>query len=144
MTKKVEYCVLAEQLLQRGSLFVHLNPTDPTVVVPEQFKKQEQLVLQFGYNMAIPIFDIFIDNVGISGTLSFSNTSYKCFVPWSSVFAFIDDEGGGYAWPEKMPLSISKAARQTIKEKSIEKKHELKLVPKNSKLKLPPYIRVIK
>src|SRR6266540_2148784 len=59
---------VALALLQGPSLFIHLDPRKPEVVVPSYFKKQPQLVLQVGLNMAIPIPDLKVDNDGVSCT----------------------------------------------------------------------------
>src|SRR4029079_1703103 len=52
---------VALALLEQSSVFVHLDPRDEKVRVPAWFKKQPQLVLQIGLNMAIPIKDLQVD-----------------------------------------------------------------------------------
>ena len=49
---------VALALLERSSVYVHLDPRQPPVVVPPWFKKQPQLVLQIGLNMPVPIPDL--------------------------------------------------------------------------------------
>ena len=53
---------VALALLQGPSLFIHLDPRKTEVVVPVYFKKQHQLVLQVGMNMAIAIPDLKVDD----------------------------------------------------------------------------------
>jgi Stringent starvation protein B len=97
---------VANQLLRKGSLFIHLDPRVHDVIVPPWLKHQAQLVLQVGLDMPIPIPDLRVDEGGIFGTLSFSRTPFACNVPWSSVFALVGDEGRGMVWPDSMPAEI--------------------------------------
>lgn len=90
----------------RSSLFVHLDPRAPDVIVPPWLRHQAQLVLQFGENLTIPITDMMLTAIGISGTLSFARTPYTCFVPWSAVFALVGDDGRGQVFDESMPQEI--------------------------------------
>jgi hypothetical protein len=97
---------VANMLLRKGSLFIHLDPRVTDVVVPPWLRHQAQLVLQVGYDMPIPIPDLRVDEAGVMGTLSFSRTPFSCSVPWSAVFALVGDEGRGMVWPESMPPEI--------------------------------------
>lgn len=146
---------VANQLLRNGTLFVHLDPRLPGVMVPPWLRYQPQLVLQIGYDMSIPIDDLRVDSVGIYGTLSFSRTPFTCAVPWDAVFALVGDEGRGLVWPDSMPPEIasevgSEAPR--LKSDSIPPLPALAVRPKPSltptKLRngktIPSYLRVIK
>jgi hypothetical protein len=97
---------VANMLLRKGSLFIHLDPRVTDVMVPPWLRHQAQLVLQVGYDMPIPIPDLRVDEGGVMGTLSFSRTPFSCSVPWSAVFALVGDEGRGMVWPESMPPEI--------------------------------------
>lgn len=90
-------------LLDRGSLFVHLDPRRAHVVVPNQFRSQPELVLQFGYNLRVPIPDLEIDDEGIFGTLSFARRPFWCRIPWEAVFAIVGEDRRGAIWPEDAP-----------------------------------------
>ena len=68
-------------LLQGPSVFVHLDPRKKGVVVPANFRKQPQLVLQIGLNMAVSIPDLRVDDEGVSCTLSFSRSPFWCVLP---------------------------------------------------------------
>ena len=70
-------------LLERSSVFVHLDPRDDSVRVPTWFKKQPQLILQIGLNLAVPIRDLEVDDEAVSCTLSFSRTD--CHGLWLNV-----------------------------------------------------------
>ncbi|MEZ4339869.1 MAG: hypothetical protein R3B82_24880, partial [Sandaracinaceae bacterium] len=75
---------VALALLERGSLFVHLDPRVEGVVVPDYLRSQPQLVLQVGLGLAVPIPDLEVDDEGVFGTLSFNRSPFYCRVPWAS------------------------------------------------------------
>jgi len=109
---------VANQLLRKGSLFIHLDPRVSDVVVPPWLRHQAQLVLQVGLDMPIPIPDLRVDEHGIFGTLSFSRTPFACNVPWTAIFALVGDEGRGMVWPESMPAEIvAEVERETQRAK---------------------------
>jgi len=103
---------VALALLERSSVYVHLDPRQGPVVVPSWFKKQPQLVLQVGLNMPVPIKDLRLDDDGMSCTLSFSRSPFFCVVPWSSVFAIIGcEDGRGMVWPDDVPAEVQAESR---------------------------------
>jgi len=103
---------VALALLERSSVHVHLDPRAEGVAVPAWFKKQPQLVLQIGLNMAVPIPDLRLDDEGMTCTLSFSRQPFFCVVPWHCVFAMVGDDGRGMVWPDDVPPEIASASRQ--------------------------------
>lgn len=105
---------VARALLLRGSVFVHLDPRHHGVMVPQHLRKQPQLVLQVGLDMAVPIPDLRVDQEGVTGTLSFNRSPFTCFVPWEAVFALAGDDARGMVWPPSMPPEIkSEIDRET-------------------------------
>jgi stringent starvation protein B len=98
-------------LLERSSVYVHLDPRQEAVVVPNWFKKQPQLVLQVGMNMPVPIPDLRFDDDGMSCTLSFNRAPFFCVIPWASVFAMVGDDGRGMVWPDDVPAEVAKQAQ---------------------------------
>jgi stringent starvation protein B len=102
---------VALALLERSSVYVHLDPRQVAVVVPPWFKKQPQLVLQIGLNMHVPIPDLRLDEDGMSCTLSFNRAPFYCVVPWGSVFAIVGDDGRGMVWPEDVPAEVARQVR---------------------------------
>jgi stringent starvation protein B len=102
---------VALALLERASIFVHLDPRQPAVVVPPWFKKQPQLVLQIGLNMPVPIPDLRLDEQGMSCTLSFNRAPFFCVVPWRSVFAVVGEDGRGMVWPDDVPAEVARQAQ---------------------------------
>jgi len=102
---------VALALLERSSVYVHLDPRQAAVVVPPWFKKQPQLVLQVGLNMPVPIPDLRLDDDGLSCTLSFNRAPFFCVVPWGSVFAMVGDDGRGMVWPDDVPAEVARQAQ---------------------------------
>ena len=98
-------------LLERSSVYVHLDPRHDTVHVPVWFKKQPQLVLQVGMNMPVPIPDLRFDDDGLSCTLSFNRSPFFCVVPWSSIFAMVGEDGRGMVWPDDVPAEVAREAQ---------------------------------
>jgi stringent starvation protein B len=94
---------VALALLEQSSIFVHLDPRRDKVVVPQSYRSQPELVLQFGLNMRIPVPDLEVGEEGIAGTLSFARRPFWCWIPWEAVFAIVDQERRGLAWPEDAP-----------------------------------------
>jgi stringent starvation protein B len=99
---------VALALLERSSVYVHLDPRQVDVVVPPKFKRQAQLVLQVGLNMAVQIPDLRLDDDGIGCTLSFDRVPFFCVVPWASVFAMVDTDGRGMVWPDDVPAEVAR------------------------------------
>lgn len=94
------------KLLDRGSVFVHLDPRREGVVVPEWLSHKPQLVLQLGRNFAIPIPDLEIDDTGVYCTLSFNRSPFHCSLPWSAVYALVAENGEVTVWPSELPLEL--------------------------------------
>lgn len=92
------------------SLYIHLDPRPQNVLVPAGFKKQPQLVLQVGLNMAVPIMDLDVGEEGISCTLSFNRRSEFCRIPWDSIFGLVGEDGRGMIWPESVPPEVAASA----------------------------------
>lgn len=120
---------VALALLERSSVYVHLDPRQDGVTVPQWFKKQAQLVLQIGLNMPVPIPDLRLDDDGMSCTLSFNRAPFYCVVPWSSVFAMVGDDGRGMVWPDDVPSEVAMQAQGRVADASPRKEGSPKPVP---------------
>jgi stringent starvation protein B len=94
-------------LLQGTTMFVHLDPRKPDVVVPDWFRKQPNLILQVGLNMALAIPDLRVDDDCVSGTLSFNRSPFWCRIPWGAVFALVGENGRGMIWPADVPSEVA-------------------------------------
>src|SRR5262245_8820662 len=106
---------VALALLEQASVFVHLDPRADKVFVPPWLKRQPQLVLQIGLNMAIPIPDLEVDEAGLSCTLSFNRSPHHCQIPWNAVFALVGDNGRGMVWPDDVPPEGAAEAEKQAK-----------------------------
>ncbi len=103
---------VALAFLERSSVYVHLDPRPPSVIVPPRFKTQPKLILQVGLNMALPILDLRLDDEGIGCTLSFDRKPFFCVVPWASVFAMVGDDGRAMVWPDDVPSEVTLQAKE--------------------------------
>jgi stringent starvation protein B len=112
---------VALALLERSSVYVHLDPRQSAVVVPPWFKRQPQLVLQIGLNMPMPIPDLRLDDDGLSCTLSFNRSPFFCVVPWASVFAMVGEDGRGMVWPDDVPAEVARQAQVRAVDGSVRK-----------------------
>ena len=101
------------ELLKVAWVYVHLDPRREGVVLPEFLREQPRLVLQYGYNMPVPMHDLTIDEKGISATLSFRRSPHATFIPWSAVFAMTDGEKHGMVWPSDVPADLELEAQST-------------------------------
>lgn len=97
-------------LQSANSVYVHLDPRHAEVMVPTWFRKQPQLVLQVGLNMAVPIVDLDVGEEALSCTLSFNRAPHYCFIPWDAVYALVDPDGRGMVWPDSVPPEVARAS----------------------------------
>jgi stringent starvation protein B len=75
---------LFEQWLAKGLVTVLLDARVPGVKVPEDFKQDGDLRLNFSFKFQI--IDFNFDNNAIKATLSFEAGPFLCEIPWSSVY----------------------------------------------------------
>ena len=102
---------VALALLEQASMYIHLDPRAEAVQVPAWFKKQAQLVLQVGLNMAVPIPDLNVDDHGLSCTLSFNRAPFFCMIPWPAIFALVGENGQAMVWAEDVPAEVAAQAQ---------------------------------
>jgi hypothetical protein len=98
------------ELLKVAWVYVHLDPRREGVALPDFLREQPRLVLQYGYNMPVPMHDLTIDEKGIAATLSFRRAPHSTFIPWSAVFAMTDGEKHGMVWPADVPADLEMEA----------------------------------
>src|SRR5262245_55488901 len=121
---------VALALLEQSTVYVHLDPRSEAVRVPDWFKNQPQLVLQIGLNMPVPIQALDVGDEAVSCTLSFSRRPHFCWIPWTSVFALVGENGRGMVWPEDVPKEVAAQAAQQQKKEAAPK---LRAVPTETK-----------
>lgn len=102
---------VVEDLLTRGPVLVHFDARRPEVRVPPRFAREAKLVLRFGYALSPPILDLNVDEVGVSGTLTFGGVPFHCLLPWTAIFAAVQDgDQRGMVWPDDIPDDLIDAA----------------------------------
>ncbi len=95
-----------QKLLERGNVFVHLDPRVAGVVVPAGHAQKPQLVLHLGLNFAVPIPDLTVTERGIRCTLSFNRTPFTCDLPWRAIYAMVAEDGQVTLWPTELPPEL--------------------------------------
>lgn len=81
---------LFDEMLERGKLQVYLDPRVDGVVVPEQFKSDSVLVLNF--SKLFRPGDVYADKNGIGQTLSFDGNEFKCHIPHLAMMAVLQPQ----------------------------------------------------
>lgn len=99
--------------LKEGWVSVHLDARRPGVNVPAAFNDNPHLVLQYGYDMKIPIPDLEVTDDGIRATLSFSRTPHPTTIPWSAIYIVACPDGRGILYFEDVPPEVSLQAAPT-------------------------------
>ncbi|MGH7283210.1 MAG: ClpXP protease specificity-enhancing factor SspB [Polyangiaceae bacterium] len=120
---------MALAILEQSMVNVHLDPRAEGVVVPPNFRRQPQLLLQIGLNMAKPIPDLYFDDEKMSCTLSFGQVPFFCIVPWTAVFAMVGQDGRGMVWPDSLPPEVARARAMPREATPEEKAAKLSAVP---------------
>ena len=99
--------VVFTKLLDGGPVLIHVDPRPEGVDLPPTHREAPRLILRFGYQLTPPILDIRIDETGVGGTLVFSKQPYRCFIPWSAVFAVVGEDGRGLIWTSEVPAEVA-------------------------------------
>ena len=94
---------LMELMSVFSSVFVHVDTRKPGVVVPKELLGQPQVVFELGLNMPNPIRGLKVDDAGWSAVLSFGSQSFRCSIPWASVYLIVGNTGIGSEWPKDKP-----------------------------------------
>lgn len=100
--------------LQGGIASVYLDPRVSGVRVPDNFKGQELLVLNYSYRYHIADFN-FDDNC-IVASLSFSGYPFQCVVPWDAIMGIGNNaEDVFYSFVQQLPnMHIEQKSLQRI------------------------------
>ena len=106
------------ELLKWSPAFVQLDARVDGVSLPEHLMGERGVVLQLGYDMPIPIYDLTIDDEGIRATLSFRRQPHRCVVPWKAVYVMTDGAEKRAVFPEDMPRDLIEQAPETAAQKS--------------------------
>jgi hypothetical protein len=136
---------VALALLEGPSMFVHLDPRRPGVLIPQRFRDKPQLVLQIGLNMFVPIPDLKVDDEGVSCTLSFDRAPFWCRMPWNAIYALVGEDGRGMMWPDDIPPEVvaqmQNPQQPQTKDKEVSKATQKRPRPKLSAVGSAPRAR---
>jgi stringent starvation protein B len=136
-------------LLQDAWVLVHLDGRRQGVILPEHLKQERHVILQYGYNMPVPIDDFVVDERGISATLSFRRVAQTTFIPWSAVFAITDGDKRSMLWQEDLPADLelkadgAEAPPEKAADKPPEKEKEPEKPAKPGKKPRPSYLKLV-
>lgn len=97
-----------EAIVEDEYVLVHLDATRGDVDVPKQFDGETHLVLQFGYGLSPSIDDMYWDDDGLWGTLTFGGgVKHRCDIPWGAVFLIRNSSNTrAMAWPKHAPAGV--------------------------------------
>lgn len=77
-----------ERALESGIATLQLDARVSGVQVPQMFKGNSSLALNYSYKYNVP--DFCFDDDCVVATLSFSRVPFRCIIPWESVSVIID------------------------------------------------------
>jgi hypothetical protein len=126
------------KLLERGSVFVHLDPRRDGVVVPQWLVKKPPLVLQLGLNFPIPIRDLEIDDVGVRCTLSFNRSPFYCILPWHAVYALVGEDGTVTMWPSELPSELVPQGEPAVRREGPRERRAKSKEPRRRRISVVP------
>lgn len=121
---KAETCM---NWMAHGPIFVHFDSTRLDVRVPNWIRSVKTTLI-FGFDLAVPICDLCVNQHSISGTLSFERTPQWCDIPWSAVYKIRSDALGAVrAWVDDVPAKLQgELIAEVDKRKQTEKMLTLK------------------
>lgn len=76
------------RLLKFGTVMVFVDSRHGDVAVPEQFKNDFQLRLNFDYAFEIDDFQVLPDR--IEGSLSFNRKNFFCIIPFDAIYLMLN------------------------------------------------------
>ncbi len=129
-----------EKMLDLGLVTVHLNATLPEVDVPPELKGDEHLLLNLSYRFAKA--NLSLDAKTISATLTFGEKTYRCVLPYNSIYICQSAVSGQLSfYPDNMPKNLLRQleAMQKLSQREFESEPEVKKVskaPRQGKLKI--------
>lgn len=74
------------ELLEKGTVQIAIETANATL--PIDLKQQSHVILDIGYDMAIPIPDLKVDHRGVSGTLVFNHRPAWVYFRWADVVQY--------------------------------------------------------
>jgi hypothetical protein len=102
--------------LDLGTTQLHIDSRRLGVIVPDSCKDQKHLVLEYGYNLVIPIPDLTIGPECVIATLSFDRQPVRTKVPWTAVYAITTTNGCGRLFEEAVPADLEVTKHHSMSE----------------------------
>lgn len=102
------------ELLAEGSTTLHLDARRPGVKVPGHLRRDAHVILQYGYDLPIPIPDLYVDERGVRATLSFARAPLETFVPWEAVYTILSLDGRGVLFADDVPPEVTVARLEKL------------------------------
>ena len=100
--------LMIETELSKGKLLVHFDPRDENVIVPEAFKSDPVLALNFSHHF--PFANTTLAPLTLEANLSFSGERCWCSVPYHSIFCITQVSDNEQHWfPESLPEELRSA-----------------------------------
>ncbi len=123
-----------QAFLDRGSVFVHLDPRRAGFEAPASILARPRVVLQVKRTLSLPLPDISVDADALRVTLTFGGEPFRCTLPWSSMFSLVADDGEVTVWPLELPRELApdktpKAVSDTRRGASVHPGHPVSLPP---------------
>ena len=90
-TNRAKYQIFSK-MIEEGMVMVTLDPREDDVSVPQRFKAQSELRLNFSHGFRIA--DFSYDEEGVGASLSFDGQRHRCDIPWEYVYMLYSHESG--------------------------------------------------
>ncbi len=90
-TNRAKFQIFSK-MIDEGMVMVTLDPREDDVSVPQRFKAQSELRLNFSHGFRIADFDY--DEEGVGASLSFDGQRHRCDIPWEYVYMLYSHDSG--------------------------------------------------
>lgn len=96
---------LLGRLLADRLVLVHVDARRAGVKVPKQFASAHDLLLKLSRRFANT--NMVVDERGVTATLRFSSDPFRCVLPWSSIWEFVEPETSLHClWEADLPQEL--------------------------------------
>jgi hypothetical protein len=127
-------------LLEKNTVYLYIDTTHKDVFVPAWLLNDYCLILEIEKNTQ----DLTVDNLGITGYLSFSGVSFDCDIPWEAIYIISDTSRKLIkSWEADMPSEIFDYFLSVNRDLSVIG-HTIQKPVQKKKLIIPSYLRVVK
>lgn len=109
--------------ISNGIVRVHFDATYPDAIVPKHLRGQNNVALDWGFHLPLPIVDMKIDRDSIRGTLSFAGYGWAfCEAPWGAVFCVLSQSMNRVrVWLNDAPAEVQREVLRVAGEEANKK-----------------------